>query len=227
MMLTNGIDVASFDRLFAEDVDGDPVLGVHLDERPVLGGSLHHAEDLPVIGVDPPGVGHEHLEARDALVDQQVHSQQRFDTQPAQLSQHCCYQLWAIVVLTDMPHDQVLQAALLYLLQQPCGLLVRKVSPIPAYPLLQRVRVRSGRQHIGVIVAFHHQGVATLIVARNRRADMSQITQYPQPQSRRTKHKLAGFPGIVGDRYRLNNKVAYCKSPVGVNNFNIQAITIQ
>ena len=50
-----------------DGVDGDAVLGVHHDEGAVAGGPVHGLEDLPVGGVEHARIGHEELEARDAL----------------------------------------------------------------------------------------------------------------------------------------------------------------
>ena len=55
-----------------EDVDGDAVLGVHHDHRPGLAGVLHRPQDLAVVGVEHTGIGHEQLEAGDALVVDEV-----------------------------------------------------------------------------------------------------------------------------------------------------------
>ena len=66
------VGVAAGDRLGDEYVDGDAVLGVHHDHRPGLGGVLHRSQDLAVVGVEDARVGHEQLEARDALVVDEV-----------------------------------------------------------------------------------------------------------------------------------------------------------
>ncbi len=46
-------------------------------ERAVAGGLLHGPQDLAVVGEEHAGVGHEQLEAGDALVDQRVHVLER------------------------------------------------------------------------------------------------------------------------------------------------------
>ncbi len=46
---------ASLEGLFDQDVDGDAVLGVHHDRRPVLGSLLHRPQDLTVVRVEHPG----------------------------------------------------------------------------------------------------------------------------------------------------------------------------
>ena len=56
-----------------DDVDGQPVLGVHQDQPAVLGGLLHGAEDGAVIGEEDARIGGEELEVGDALVDELVH----------------------------------------------------------------------------------------------------------------------------------------------------------
>ncbi len=66
------VGVAASERLRHEDVDGDAVLGVHHDHGARLGRVLHGPQDLAVVGVQHPGVGHEQLEAGDALVVDQV-----------------------------------------------------------------------------------------------------------------------------------------------------------
>ena len=58
------------ERLLDEHVDGDAVLGVHHDQPAVLGGALHGAQDLAVVAVEDARVGHEQLEAGDALADE-------------------------------------------------------------------------------------------------------------------------------------------------------------
>ncbi len=55
-----------------EHVDGDAVLGVHHDHGAVLAGRLHGPQDLPVVAVEDARVGHEQLEAGDALVVDEV-----------------------------------------------------------------------------------------------------------------------------------------------------------
>ena len=67
-----GIGLAAGERLGDEHVDGDAVLGVHHDHRPGLAGVLHRPQDLAVVGVEHAGVGHEQLEAGDALVVDEV-----------------------------------------------------------------------------------------------------------------------------------------------------------
>ena len=67
------VGLAAGRGLFGEHVDGDAVLGVHADHGPVFGGLLHDPEDLPVVGVEDPWVGHEQLETGDSLGDQGVH----------------------------------------------------------------------------------------------------------------------------------------------------------
>ena len=62
--------LALLDELFGQHVDDRTVLGVHHRQQPRVRGDLHRAEDLRVVGVEHAGVGHEHLEARDALVDE-------------------------------------------------------------------------------------------------------------------------------------------------------------
>ena len=64
------VGLAAGQRLRDEHVDGDAVLGVHHDQAADLGGLLHGPQDLAVVGVEDAGVGHEQLEAGDALVDQ-------------------------------------------------------------------------------------------------------------------------------------------------------------
>ena len=60
-----------------EHVDGDAVLGVHHDHRAVARGRLHGPQDLPVVAVEDARVGHEELEAGDALGDELVHRLER------------------------------------------------------------------------------------------------------------------------------------------------------
>src|SRR5947209_2880678 len=53
-------------------VDDDAVLGVHADEAAALARPRHRAEDGRVVNEEDAGVGHEHLEARHALVHDRV-----------------------------------------------------------------------------------------------------------------------------------------------------------
>ena len=69
----DGGGVALRESLLHEDIDGDAVLGVHADEPPDFAGALHGAEDLPIVDQEDPGIGHEHLEGRDSLVDDLPH----------------------------------------------------------------------------------------------------------------------------------------------------------
>ncbi len=72
-----GVGLAPGEGLLHEDVDGDAVLGVHHDQPAVLGGALHGPQDLAVVGVEDPGVGHELLEGGHPLLHQQVHLLER------------------------------------------------------------------------------------------------------------------------------------------------------
>ena len=65
-----GGGLALRDELLGEHVDDGSVLGVHHRQQPRVRGHLHRAEDLRVVGVEDARVRHEHLEARDALVDE-------------------------------------------------------------------------------------------------------------------------------------------------------------
>jgi hypothetical protein len=71
------VGLALGQRLGHQHVDGDAVLGVHHEQAAVLGALLHRAQDLAVVAVEDPGVGHEHLEAGHALVDELVHLLER------------------------------------------------------------------------------------------------------------------------------------------------------
>jgi len=66
------VGLAAGERLGDQHVDRDAVLGVHHDHRPGLTGVLHGSQDLAVVGVENARVGHEQLEAGDALVVDQV-----------------------------------------------------------------------------------------------------------------------------------------------------------
>ncbi len=61
------------ERLSDEDVDRDPVLGVHHHGGRRISGLLHGFKDFPVGRVEDPGVSHEELEARHPLADELVH----------------------------------------------------------------------------------------------------------------------------------------------------------
>ncbi|MNW54874.1 hypothetical protein D3C74_324970 [compost metagenome] len=76
--------VAAVEGLTHEDVDRDAVLGVHHDHRAVGRGLLHGPQDLAVVAVEHPGVGHEELEARDALGHELVHGLERVVVDPAE-----------------------------------------------------------------------------------------------------------------------------------------------
>ena len=67
------VGLALREQLLDEHVDGWPVLGVHHRHEPGVGGNLHGAEDLRVVGVEDAGVRHEHLVAGDAFVDELRH----------------------------------------------------------------------------------------------------------------------------------------------------------
>ena len=73
------VALAAGECLCNEHVDGDAVLGMHHDERTALRGGLHGLQDLAVVAVEDARVGHEQLEAGDALVLGEVlHGLQRF-----------------------------------------------------------------------------------------------------------------------------------------------------
>lgn len=72
-----GVGLAAGEGLLDEDVDRDAVLGVHHDQAAVLGGALHGAQDLSVVGVEDAGVRHELLEGGHPLLHQQVHLLER------------------------------------------------------------------------------------------------------------------------------------------------------
>ncbi len=63
------VGLARGQRLRHEHVDRDAVLGVHHDHRAVVGRPGHGPQDLPVGRVEHARVGHEQLEAGDALPD--------------------------------------------------------------------------------------------------------------------------------------------------------------
>ena len=72
------VGLAARERLLHQHVDGRPVLGVHHDHRAVAAGLLHRPQDLAVVAVEDARVGHEQLEAGDALVgDELVHRLER------------------------------------------------------------------------------------------------------------------------------------------------------
>ena len=61
------VGLAAGEGLADEHVDGDAVLGVHHDRGAALPGHLHGPQDGAVVGVEDARVGHEQLEAGDAL----------------------------------------------------------------------------------------------------------------------------------------------------------------
>ena len=65
--------LAPLEGLRSQHVDGQAVLGVHHDQPAVAGRLLHGPQDLAVVRQHHARVGHEQLEAGDALIDQQVH----------------------------------------------------------------------------------------------------------------------------------------------------------
>jgi hypothetical protein len=67
------VGLAALQRLGDEHVDGDAVLGVHHDQAAVARRRLHGPQDLAVVAVEDARVGHEQLEAGDALADEHVH----------------------------------------------------------------------------------------------------------------------------------------------------------
>ena len=67
------VGLALVDELLGEHVDRRAVLGVHHREHAGVAGDLHGLQDLRVIRVEDARVGHEQLEARDALVGQSPH----------------------------------------------------------------------------------------------------------------------------------------------------------
>ena len=71
--VVDGIGLAAGCGLFGQHVDSDAVLGVHGDQGAVVGRLLHSPEDLAVVAVEDARVGHEELEACDALAHQGVH----------------------------------------------------------------------------------------------------------------------------------------------------------
>ncbi|CAB4886287.1 unannotated protein [freshwater metagenome] len=99
-----------------EHVDGDPVLGVHHDEGAALRRRLHRLEDLAVVAVEHARIGHEQLEARDALVLGEV-----------------LHRLERLVVDTaDDLAERVVDGAVLGRLVVPLG---QRVVHVPAVPL--------------------------------------------------------------------------------------------
>ena len=65
--------VAGRDRPLDEHVDRRPRLGVHANERAQLARAQHRAKDRLVVEHEHAGIGHEHLEAGDALFDDVAH----------------------------------------------------------------------------------------------------------------------------------------------------------
>ncbi|GFJ84542.1 hypothetical protein Phou_087220 [Phytohabitans houttuyneae] len=71
------VGLAAGEGLLHEHVDRDAVFRVHHDDRAVVTGLLHGAQDLAVVGVEDARVRHEKLEARDPLADELVHRLER------------------------------------------------------------------------------------------------------------------------------------------------------
>ena len=57
--VVHGIGLTPGRGLFGQHVNGDAVLGVHGDQRAVVGRLLHGPQDLAVIAVEDARVGHE------------------------------------------------------------------------------------------------------------------------------------------------------------------------
>ncbi|CAB4852090.1 unannotated protein [freshwater metagenome] len=99
------VGLAAGECLLHQHIDGHTVLGVHHDHRATVGGGLHGLQDLTVIAVEHARVGHEQLEAADALVVHEVlHRLQRL-----------------IVDTTDDLVERVVDGALAVGLLVPCG----------------------------------------------------------------------------------------------------------
>ena len=71
------VGLAAGEGVLDDGVDGDAVLGVHHDEGAVARRPVHGPVDVLVGGVEHSRVGHEELEARDALGDERVHLLER------------------------------------------------------------------------------------------------------------------------------------------------------
>ena len=71
------IGLARVRELGRDDVDRQPVFGVHHDQPAVLRGLLQRAEDRPVVAEEDAGVGREQLEVGDTLRDEGIHLRQR------------------------------------------------------------------------------------------------------------------------------------------------------
>ena len=71
------VGLALRDELRGQHVDRRPVLRVHHGEQPEVGGLLHGPQDLRVVGVEDPRVGHEQLVAGHPLGDQALHRLER------------------------------------------------------------------------------------------------------------------------------------------------------
>ena len=73
------VAVTTRERLGDQHVDRNPVLGVHHHQRTRFRCVLHRPQNLAVVGVEDTRVGHEHLEAGDAFVlDEVRHCLKRF-----------------------------------------------------------------------------------------------------------------------------------------------------
>ena len=76
--MVDRIGLAASQRLGDEHVDGDAVLGVHHHHGALVRRRLHRLQDLAVVREEHARVGHEQLEAGDALVvDEVLHGLQR------------------------------------------------------------------------------------------------------------------------------------------------------
>ena len=76
------VGLALLDKLGSEHIDRRAVLGVHHRQQPGVCRDLHGLENLRVIRVEDARVGHEHLEARDAFVDEARHRGERVLVNP-------------------------------------------------------------------------------------------------------------------------------------------------
>ena len=65
------------------------------------------------------------------------------------------YFIQCIILVADMTNDQMLHPLLLNNRDQASGLLVILMTPLPCNPLLEKLWIGPGSEHIQIMVSFH------------------------------------------------------------------------
>jgi len=109
-----------------------------------------------------------------------------------------------VVLLTQVGGNDMLQPAGVEARQQCRRCIVIQMPEWSADTFLERLRIRPLGEHVGIVIAFENQGIATGKLGFNVRGNVSGIGEQSKPARAIGKNKLTGFARIVRDGIRAN-----------------------